>query len=107
MRERVPRSCPTADARSSDAHSIPAVRTSRSLFWHLFVPNATVLTVACVVLIVEPANGRVAALLGGLIVMVTANLVLIRRAVWPLVRLAEHMDRVDPLLPGSRAPGSA
>ncbi|MGI9097734.1 MAG: HAMP domain-containing sensor histidine kinase [Solirubrobacteraceae bacterium] len=80
------------------------MRTSRSLFWHLFVPNATVLTVACVVLIVEPANGRVAALLGGLIVMVTANLVLIRRAVWPLVRLAEHMDRVDPLLPGSRLP---
>ena len=81
---------------------MPAVRASRSLFWHLFVPNATVLTVACVVLIVEPANGRIAALLGGLIVMVTANLVLIRRAVSPLVRLTEHMDRVDPLVPGSR-----
>jgi two-component system sensor histidine kinase UhpB len=80
------------------------VRPSRSLFWHLFVPNATVLTVACVVLIFEPANGRVAVLLGGLVVMVAANLVLIRRAVWPLVRLTEHMDRVDPLVPGIRLP---
>jgi len=79
-------------------------RSSHSLFWHLFVPNATVLTVACVVLIVEPANGRAAALVGGLIVMVTANLVLIRRAVRPLVRLTEHMDRVDPLIPGIRLP---
>jgi two-component system sensor histidine kinase UhpB len=80
------------------------VRPSRSLFWHLFVPNATVLTVACVVLIFEPANGRVAVLLGGLVVMVAANLVLIRRAVRPLVRLTEHMDRVDPLVPGIRLP---
>jgi two-component system sensor histidine kinase UhpB len=79
-------------------------RSSHSLFWHLFVPNATVLTVACVVLIVEPANGRAAALLGGLVVMVTANLVLIRHAVRPLVRLTEHMDQVDPLVPGVRLP---
>ncbi len=75
-----------------------------SLFWRLFVPNATILTAACVVLMVEPANGRVLALTGGLIVMVTANVVLIRRAVAPLVRLTELMERVDPLTPGARLP---
>jgi two-component system, NarL family, sensor histidine kinase UhpB len=75
-----------------------------SLFWRLFVPNATILTAACVVLIVEPANGRILALTGGLIVMVTANVVLIRRAVAPLVRLTELMERVDPLAPGGRVP---
>jgi two-component system, NarL family, sensor histidine kinase UhpB len=93
-------------AGTSRGHVTPASRSSHSLFWHLFVPNATVLTVACVVLIVEPANGRIPALVGGLIVMVTANLVLIRRAVSPLVRLTEHMERVDPLVPSMRLPVS-
>jgi len=32
-----------------------------SLFWRLFLPNASVLAVAGVVLLVEPANGRVLA----------------------------------------------
>ena len=74
------------------------------LFWRLFIPNATVLGVACVVLIVEPANGRVPALVGGLTVMVAANLLLIRRAVTPLTRLTALMRRVDPLHPGERIP---
>lgn len=84
------------------AATSPSVSTPPTLFWRLFVPNATVLAVACVVLIVEPANGRAVALVGGLAVMVLANLVLIRRAVAPLVRLAEHMRHVDPLDPGAR-----
>jgi hypothetical protein len=29
------------------------------LFWRIFVPNAAVLAVACVVLMIQPANGRV------------------------------------------------
>ena len=77
------------------------------LFWRLFVPNATVLAVACLVLILEPADGRVPALTGGLAVMVTANLVLIRRAVGPLGRLTAFMRRVDPLAPGRRVPPPA
>jgi two-component system sensor histidine kinase UhpB len=74
------------------------------LFWRLFVPNATVLGVACVVLWVQPANGRIPALVGGLIVMVAVNLVLMRRAVTPLTRLTALMRRVDPLRPGERIP---
>lgn len=75
-----------------------------SLFWRLFVPNATVLGVACVVLIVEPANGRVPALVGGLTMMLAVNLLLMRRAVTPLTRLTALMRRVDPLHPGERIP---
>ena len=74
------------------------------LFWRLFAPNAIVLAVACVVLIVEPANGRIPALVGGLVVMVAVNLLLMRRAVAPLTRLTALMRRVDPLHPGERVP---
>lgn len=74
------------------------------LFWRLFVPNATVLGVACVVLIVEPANGRIPALVGGLSVMLAVNLLLMRRAVTPLTRLTSLMRRIDPLRPGERIP---
>ncbi len=75
-----------------------------SLFWRLFIPNATVLVVASVVLMVEPANGRATALIGGLVVMLAVNVALITRAVRPLVRLTELMGRVDPLIPGDRIP---
>ena len=76
-----------------------------SLFWRLLVPNVTVLCVACLVLIIEPANGRIPALAGGFAIMVAANVVLIRRATTPLVRLTSLMHEVDPLSPGQRLPG--
>jgi two-component system sensor histidine kinase UhpB len=72
------------------------------LFWRLFVPNASVLAAACVVLIIEPANGRIPALVGGLGVMLAANLMLMRRATDPLARLLATMEEVDPLEPGQR-----
>lgn len=75
-----------------------------SLFWRLFIPNATVLAVACVVLIFEPANGRLPALIGGLLLMLAVNVALITRAVRPLTRLTDLMQEVDPLLPGRRIP---
>ena len=77
------------------------------LFWRLFIPNATVLAVACIVLIVEPANGRVVALVGGLTLMLAVNLVLMRNAVAPLTRLTDLMRNVDPLRPGQRVPAEA
>lgn len=77
-----------------------------SLFWRLFVPNACVLAAACVVLIIEPANGRIPALVGGLAVMLGVNFVLIRRATAPLSRLIATMRDVDPLAPGQRTPGA-
>ncbi|HEY4097553.1 MAG TPA: histidine kinase [Baekduia sp.] len=75
-----------------------------SLFWRLLVPNVTVLAVACVILGVEPANGRIPVLAGGLAVMVAVDVVLIRRATTPLVRLTALMGRIDPMRPGQRLP---
>jgi two-component system, NarL family, sensor histidine kinase UhpB len=74
------------------------------LFWRLFVPNAAVLLAACIVLMVEPANGRVVALIGGLLILLTVNLFLMRRAFAPLSRLAALMHAIDPLAPGRRLP---
>jgi two-component system sensor histidine kinase UhpB len=89
-----------SNARSPDAHETPTI----PLFWRLFVPNASVLIVACVVLIVEPANGRIVALVGGLAIMLAVNLLLMRRAFSPLTRLMTTMTLVDPLRPGERVP---
>jgi two-component system sensor histidine kinase UhpB len=86
--------------RPADAADSPAI----PLFWRLFVPNACVLVVACVVLMVEPANGRIVALVGGLAIMLAVNLLLMRRAFAPLTRLMSTMNRVDPLRPGERVP---
>jgi two-component system sensor histidine kinase UhpB len=74
------------------------------LLWRLFVPNAVVLSVACLVLIVEPANGRIPALVGGLAVLLLVDLALMRRIFRPLERLTELTRRVDPLRPGARIP---
>lgn len=74
------------------------------LFWRLLMPNVTVLATACVVLIVEPANGRIPALVGGLLIMVAVNAVAVRRAITPLARLTWLMQHVDPMRPGQRLP---
>lgn len=75
-----------------------------SLFWRLFVPNVTVLVTASIVLVLEPANGRIPVMVGGCLVLVTVNSILIRRAVQPLMRLVELMQRADPLVGGERLP---
>jgi len=79
------------------------------LFWRLFVPNATVLAVASIILLVEPANGRLLALVAGLAALLVINLLLMRRAFAPLSKLTTLMAQVDPLRPGSRLalPGPA
>jgi two-component system sensor histidine kinase UhpB len=82
--------------------SAPADGRYIPLFWRLFVPNACVLAAACIVLIIEPANGRIPALVGGLTVMLAVNLALMRRATGPLTRLIATMRDVDPLAPGQR-----
>ncbi|HEV2060875.1 MAG TPA: HAMP domain-containing sensor histidine kinase [Solirubrobacteraceae bacterium] len=74
------------------------------LFWRLFIPNATVLAAAALVLHLQPANGRIPAIAGGVVMMLVVNLVLMRRAVTPLERLTDLMGRVDPLRPGERIP---
>ncbi len=57
---------------------------------------------ACVVLLVEPANGRVAVLAAGLLALLVINIILMRRTFAPLSRLTALTTRVDPLRPGSR-----
>src|SRR5881275_2764578 len=74
------------------------------LFWRIFIPNATVLGVAGVVLAAEPANGRVLVLLAGGLTLLAANVMIMRRSFGPLSRLAELMQRIDPLRPGQRVP---
>jgi two-component system sensor histidine kinase UhpB len=74
------------------------------LFWRLFVPNASVLLAACIILVVQPANGRIPAVVGGMTLMLVANLVLMRHAMAPLERLTELMRDIDPLRPGRRLP---
>jgi two-component system, NarL family, sensor histidine kinase UhpB len=86
-----------AEARSRPPGHVP-------LFWRLFIPNAAVLLGACIVLVIEPANGRIVALVGGLAVMLTVNLVLMRRSFTPLARLTTLMKEIDPLNPGRRLP---
>jgi two-component system sensor histidine kinase UhpB len=75
-----------------------------SLFWRIFVPNVLVLIVAGTVLWVQPANGRLIALAGGVLAMVLVNVMLMRRAFAPLARLTSLMESVDPLQPGDRLP---
>ncbi len=75
-----------------------------SLFWRLFVPNVAVLLAAGTVLWIEPPNGRPIALAGGVLAMVLVNVLLMRRAFAPLVRLTLLMERIDPLRPGDRLP---
>jgi two-component system sensor histidine kinase UhpB len=86
------------------SRSGPPVPTYIPLFWRLFVPNAAVLLGAGIVLMIQPANGRVVALAAGLAVLLTVNLVLMRRAFGPLARLASMMNAIDPLDPGRRLP---
>jgi two-component system sensor histidine kinase UhpB len=74
------------------------------LFWRLFLPNAVVLTAACLLLIAAPPNGRVIVLVSGLAVMLVINVLLMRRAFAPLERLTGLMRRIDPLKPGQRLP---
>ncbi len=79
------------------------------LFWRVFAVNAGLLTLLAVLLIVTPVkvSARTALteaiiVVGGLLVTVAANAILLRRALAPLGRLAERMEMVDLLRPGQR-----
>jgi two-component system sensor histidine kinase UhpB len=106
-RGRLTRRTPVSPVTPSRPGADP--RSYIPLFWRLFVPNATVLFAACLVLMVQPANGRVIALVGGLVTLLAVNLVLMRRAFAPLAQLTGLMASIDPLRPGRRieVPGPA
>jgi two-component system, NarL family, sensor histidine kinase UhpB len=101
---------------SSPSNAEPAgLSTSRrrpSLLWLVFIANGAVLVVAFLLLVITPitisapvALEQVVLLLAGLIALLVLDLVLIRRVLSPLFRLADVMGSVDPDQPGRRLSG--
>jgi two-component system sensor histidine kinase UhpB len=85
----------------------------RSLFWRVFAVNAGLLGAIALLLLFSPVEidapiKPVQALIvvGGLVITVIANALLLRRVVAPLERLAQRMETVDLLRPGQRLPVS-
>jgi two-component system sensor histidine kinase UhpB len=83
----------------------------RSLFWRVFAVNAGLLGVVAALLLFSPVEidapirpTQALIVLGGLVVGVIANALLLRRVVEPLERLARRMETVDLLRPGQRLP---
>ena len=83
----------------------------RSLFWRVFAVNAGLLGAIALLLLFSPVEidapiKPVQALIvvGGLVITVIANALLLRRVVAPLERLAQRMETVDLLRPGQRLP---
>jgi two-component system sensor histidine kinase UhpB len=84
-------------------------RGGATLFWHVFLPNASVLAIAVCLLAFTPASvsshfsmSQALVLFAALLATVLVNLVLIRRAVAPLEQLTRVMAEIDPLRPGQR-----
>jgi len=80
-----------------------------TLLFQVFVGNAVVFVIAFVLLIVTPITIHAPAtleelvlLFAGLLLLLIADLMLLRRALGPLRRLAETMHAVDPARPGGR-----
>ena len=79
------------------------------IFWRVFAVNAGFLALIAVLLLVSPVEIsypikpiQALIVLVGLAITLVANILLLRRAVAPLERLVERMDRVDLLRPGQR-----
>lgn len=80
-----------------------------SLFWRIFLLNATVLLAAVALLLLGPVTVSAPVLLtealilaAGLVVMLTANAALLRIGLAPLQRLTRAMTTTDLLHPGER-----
>jgi len=81
------------------------------LLWRVFAINAVLLVVATLLLALTPVtiHARIAIVEGldlavGLVVMLAANLLLLRHTLRPIDRLVERMRRIDLLQPGQRFP---
>ena len=107
---------PPAELDPPSGDSAPLMtetRTGRSLLWRVLTANAIVLVVAYGLLLLTPISvsapvatiAEAGILLAGLIVMVVANLFLLRRAFAPLRRLTTLMSMIDPMEPGRRLTG--
>jgi two-component system sensor histidine kinase UhpB len=83
----------------------------RSLFWRVLAVNAGLLGAIALLLLFSPVEidapikpTQALIVLGGLVITVIANALLLRPVVAPLRRLAERMETVDLLRPGQRLP---
>jgi two-component system sensor histidine kinase UhpB len=81
------------------------------LLWRVFAINAALLVVATLLLALTPVtiHARIAIVEGldlavALVVMLAANLLLLRRTVRPIERLVDRMRKIDLLQPGQRIP---
>jgi len=79
------------------------------LLWRVFAINAALLIVATLLLALTPVeiHARIAIVEGldlgvALVVMLAANLLLLRHALQPIERLVERMRKIDLLQPGQR-----
>jgi two-component system sensor histidine kinase UhpB len=80
-----------------------------SLLWRVFLANVLVLLVALALLTFSPITvdypikfGQFLLLFVGFVVLVTMNLILLRRVLAPLLQLTEVMTTIDPDTPGTR-----
>jgi two-component system sensor histidine kinase UhpB len=80
-----------------------------ALFWRLAIGNAAVLAAACAItaLVFSPSAADVAVrelaiFVGGVVLILAFNLLLLRRALAPLRQLTAFARRIDPLEPGHR-----
>ncbi len=87
-------------------------RRALPMLWRVFVANAAVFALAFALLALSPItiHARIrlielVVLLGGLVVMLLVDLVLLRHALRPLARLTRVMGKIDLLRPGQRAVG--
>jgi len=82
-----------------------------SLFWRVFAVNAGLLGGIAALLLLSPVEidapikpTQALIVLGGLVITLAANALLLHRSIAPLERLARRMDAVDLLRPGQRLP---
>jgi two-component system sensor histidine kinase UhpB len=103
--DRGPRFHSDDGARHANARPTP-------MLWRVFAANAAVFALAFALLALSPAtiHARIrlvelVVLIAGLVVMLIADLVLLRQVLAPIHRLARVMEGIDRLHPGQRAVG--
>jgi methyl-accepting chemotaxis protein len=101
-----------ASGLASELRSPPTKRRPLPMLWRVFAANAAVFALAFGLLALSPVtiHARIrllelVILLAGLVVMLLADLLLLREALSPLERLTSVMAKVDLLRPGQRAVG--
>jgi two-component system sensor histidine kinase UhpB len=108
-------SAPAVGDRASPSREdrlVPSSPRPLPMLWRVFAANAAVFALAFALLALSPVtiHARIrivelVILLAGLVVMLVADLLLLRHALTPLERLARVMGQVNLLRPGQRAAG--